>query len=630
MAPKGAIFFEIYISIGETMQEAELNKIIVELVKQFAKPVYIGAKALGTQAVDKLKVNLNTCFTKYLERCHERYSSTKTLLYREVPVNLKDFYVRTDLSLGQGSLIKESAFINEIEEKQKIIVSGTAGSGKSTFCKSIFLDLIESPRGIFPIFIELRHLNSQKDGTLYDYVTDTLTNIESTFSKQQLEYSLKLGKVLLIFDGFDEINSDIREKYEKEIIELANKYQKIMILVSSRPDGRFSSWEEFYHYNILPLDKEKAKNLILKLEYDRQVKRQFLQELEKSLYDKHQSFARNPLLLTMMLLTYEQIAEIPNKIHLFYEQAFLTLFNKHDSLKSLYKRKSFSGLPLDDFKKVLSSFCVLSYADKKYFFNQDEILNYLEKAIHICGVVAEPKHFLNDLLDSVCIMQRDGLGFTFTHRSFQEYFTALFLVGLANRNRFEVFDKIAFVNDRDDVIPMIFDINSDLLEQEWIIPRLEKMVFDFSTIPSTNEGKIMVIAKMYKGLTIHHGDDEFTVAFRLHSDTSDHTHFLFILFKIYHEEIQSYQDKYINEQTPAQLNVEKNLIRLDIRNHHDDFLDLSDLSRIKKATKNRIIKSGCCDHFVCRLDFIKHKLESLKRKHSEKHKDISQLLLGED
>ena len=35
--------------------------------------------------------------------------------------------------------------------------------------------------------------------------------------------------------------------------------------------------------------------------------------------------------------------------------------------------------------------------------------------------------FLRDLLKSVCVMQIEGVEYTFTHRSFQEYFAAYFI-----------------------------------------------------------------------------------------------------------------------------------------------------------------------------------------------------------
>ncbi|MEL4430165.1 NACHT domain-containing protein [Shewanella mangrovisoli] len=613
------------------MKELDPNAIAVELVKQFAKPIFDGVGKLKGEALDKLKVTLNTCFSKYITRSYDRYSKTKTLLYRDAPVNIKDFYVRTDLEINFGRKIQESDFIEELQRNKRLVISGTAGSGKSTFCKSIFLDLIESPIGVFPIFVELRHLNTDSDTSLFDFILKTLTEIESTFTKSQLDYSLDLGKVLLIFDGFDELNNELREKYEKEIVAIASKYQNILMLLSSRPDGRFNSWEEFYVYRVLPLDKEKSKSLISKLDYDRQVKRKFLDVLDKSLYEIHESFASNPLLLTMMLLTYEQIAEIPNKIHLFYEQAFLTLFNKHDSLKSLYKRKSFSNLPLDDFKRLLSAFSIVSYVDRKYYFSEDEIKKYLENALRISGININKESFLNDLLDTVCIMQRDGNGYTFTHRSFQEYFTSIFIVNYASDNKFKIVDKIAFVNDRDDVIPMIFDINQDFLEQTWVIPRLEKMIDELSVIPDTKNGKVKLLSLMYRGLTTHDNDGEYGIAFRLYRRDGDNTRFIHILYKIYNDELYQYHktQRDIDESDKVK-EAERLLVQivLEGEGEEQDFLSLEDLSSVPPEVISLIYASNCYGHVNTNLNFAKEKLSALREKYTCKQNDLSELLFS--
>lgn len=616
------------------MAELDVSKIAVELVKQFSKPVIEGVKSVGGSAKDRLRVDFHVCFTKYLERSHERLSKTKTLLYRQAPVSIKKFYVRTDLSLGNNQTVKESDFIEEIEKNRRLVVSGTAGCGKSTFCKSVFLDLVEEPRAVFPIFIELRHLNGQKEKGLVKYVIDSLINIDPKFTQKQFDYALKLGKVLLILDGFDEINIENREFYEREMLSLSNNYQNILILISSRPDRRFASWEEFFHYSVLPLDKDKALALIGKLDYDSEVKKSFLKALEELLFEKHISFARNPLLLTMMLLTYEQIAEIPNKVHLFYEQAFLTLFNKHDSLKSLYKRESFSGLPLDEFKQVLSAFCVLSYTDRKYYFDEGEIDGYLKKSIEICGVNTTHVHFQNDLLDSVCILQRDGLGYAFTHRSFQEYFTALFVVNLTSNNRYEIFDKIAFINDRDNVISMIFDINPTLLEQAWVVPRIESLIHDYSMIPSTNEGKLEMLSKTYSAIVTHDYDGHepeaenstVQIAYRLYDQPDDHPRFLMLLQRLYDTEAQEYWKKNKLKRHARALKAEADLVRLDIIESMG--LDITNLNDLKQATKNRILRAGLCDQLSLRIDFAKNKLDALRKKHKEKDKNITQLLLG--
>ena len=49
------------------MSDIDLNKIIVELVKEFSLPIYANAKKFGVDSLDKLKVIQNKCFTKYLK-----------------------------------------------------------------------------------------------------------------------------------------------------------------------------------------------------------------------------------------------------------------------------------------------------------------------------------------------------------------------------------------------------------------------------------------------------------------------------------------------------------------------------------------------------------------------------------
>jgi hypothetical protein len=41
----------------------------------------------------------------------------------------------------------------------------------------------------------------------------------------------------------------------------------------------------------------------------------------------------------MMLMTFDEFAEITSKMHIFYDQAFNVLYNKHDATKTSFRRK---------------------------------------------------------------------------------------------------------------------------------------------------------------------------------------------------------------------------------------------------------------------------------------------------
>lgn len=95
--------------------------------------------------------------------------------------------------------------------------------------------------------------------------------------------------------------------------------------------------------------------------------------LENGMFEKYRSFASNPLLLSIMLMTFDERAEIPDKLNDFYEQAFSALFNVHDGSKDCFKRDIKSGLGADDFKTVFAYFCFKSYFKGDYQFTDSTL-----------------------------------------------------------------------------------------------------------------------------------------------------------------------------------------------------------------------------------------------------------------
>ena len=177
----------------------------------------------------------------------------------------------------------------------------------------------------------------------------------------------------------------------------------------------------------------------------------------------------------MMLITFKEIAHIPEKIHIFYDQAFDALFFKHDATKeAAFRRKMHSDLPIDEFKSCLAYFSISTYLKEKFSFSETNIKDELRDAIALSKVDTNPEKFLADLLESVCILQRDGLHLVFTHRSFQEYFAAFFISkGPASVGR--LLDSIC-PRHNDIVLNLAYDMNSNLIEREWVLPRLEILI----------------------------------------------------------------------------------------------------------------------------------------------------------
>jgi hypothetical protein len=175
----------------------------------------------------------------------------------------------------------------------------------------------------------------------------------------------------------------------------------------------------------------------------------------------------------MMLLTFSSYGDVDEKIHVFYDQAFDTLFSRHDSTKEVFRRVRSTDYSIDVFKKILASFCLISYNENKTAFSQSEVLETLTKVVKLDGLQVNGAAFLEDLLSAVCILQKDGLRIVFSHRSFQEYFCAYRLMRFPENKVAELIGRFAS-RISDNVLPMLFDMDSRLVNRTYIYPMLNR------------------------------------------------------------------------------------------------------------------------------------------------------------
>ena len=335
-----------------------------------------------------------------------------------------------------------------------------------------FLFLSEQSERL-PVFIELRDVNDYPDFSILEFIKDKIQEHIPGFTVDQLKYALKEGMIALFLDGYDEIDHDRRRKRAREIISLAGRYNESIIFVSSRHDEGFVGWERFTNYQLLAFTENQVRALIQKIPYDETIKALFVKKLDAGIYETHKEFLVNPLLTLMMLITLEQFAEIPAKIHLFYEYAFEALFARHDVTKSGgFQRKRHVSIALDDYRRLFSYFCTISYLKEIFRFTESNALEILSKSIVSSQINVNKEDMLEDLVQCTCMLARDGLDFVFNHRSFQEYFVAYFFA----RIKVEEFERVApqliVRGSMDSVFLMMSEMNKEKFEESWALPQL--------------------------------------------------------------------------------------------------------------------------------------------------------------
>jgi len=451
-------------------EQIDYNKIAADLIQKNLEKIIDSLPNLARKLKSQAQIAFKTAFREYMKQAISKYSKIKTILYRDHPVYLYDFYVPLDI-FSDNIKINSVNSSKLFDEGNFFVITSTAGSGKSTLFKHLFLNTIENRLRI-PIFIELRTLNNTNK-SIRDQLFDTLKQLKFNLEKKYLNKCLTSGVFAIFLDGFDELQLKLRTEVSREIAFLADKYPENCYIVSSRPDNQFISWDKFTVLKTRPLDKGKACDLIKRLDYDKDTKKLFIKGLSSDLYDKHTQFLSNPLLLTIMLMCYHEYAEIPNKKSLFYSQAFEALYCKHDATKSGYRRQMHAKLAIDDFAKVLSCFCILTHSNVQVTFDQMSVLKYLDQAKKITGIQFNKEDYMRDLLESVCILMPDGINITFTHRSFQEYFAAQYIATAKESIQKKLLKREFKDFETNEMLSLLLEIDPDLVETEVLIPRLE-------------------------------------------------------------------------------------------------------------------------------------------------------------
>mgnify|MGYP002794378346 FL=1 len=456
-----------------------LTNVATNIVEDSAKNAWNKIKKFFKDLDAKDSIRYKTAYEKYLINTKQKVSKIKTIIYRRAPKDLYSFYECIGVRYNGNTINTEN--INDIlKVGNKIIVTGTGGVGKSILFKHLFLNTVAETEYI-PVLIELRSFNiyDVKDISIYTAIYKCLVDNGFELSEEYFEYSLREGAYIIFFDGYDEVNRDKTEKITSEIKALSEKYGENKFFISSRPSEEFIGWNDFCEVETLKLNKQQALNLVKKLEFDEVVKDTFYKELDRTLYDKYESFASNPLLLNIMLLTFQKHASIPERLNDFYDEAFVTLFNVHDATKDSYVRDIRSGLGCEDFKLVFSYICFKSYFNGEFQFSESRIRFYIQQAKEkFDRFNFTVENFQEDLTQSVCMLVKEGGTYRFSHRSFQEYFAAWYTCKLVDDVQAKLL--LNWIQESDSVFSdsyftMLFDLQSEKVNKIILCPILKEV-----------------------------------------------------------------------------------------------------------------------------------------------------------
>jgi len=329
---------------------------------------------------------------------------------------------------------------DEIYETNLFILLGQPGSGKSSLTKKL---LCEAKTSKEIVLIQLRNF--------YDIVENTTTPIIRDYAIENFlkhkGYTKNLEKKIIILDGLDEfimlagsdienINSFVENSFKLLLNFVANKNNKILITTRFGYID-FKTIESFLNSNredlrkiivlkLEPFSKKQIFSMLNRLDAISKQKNAIKNILEDT-KDSVNELLSQPIILFYIVSLNIEILGVKNRSD-FYGKIFDKVIERkwEDDEFLSYLPDSFT---LNSYKNMLIKIGSYLEFNSKLSLNKDELIGLIKE------FEIKKKHYktiFSDILVGFYFKERinqdNTLALEFLHRSFQEYFAALYLV----------------------------------------------------------------------------------------------------------------------------------------------------------------------------------------------------------
>lgn len=421
-------------------------------------------------------------FKRYLNDMVEKYSYINTLVLRNNRKKLIDLYQPLTISIKDDGKLREEKIVgypnNLLNEYPKLLITDTAGMGKSTMSRRMYLDVIYNNYGI-PLFIELRRISEKH--TIFQDILEQVSGLNKEFDFVLLKELLKKGGFIIFLDGYDEIPSKNKSFVTDNIQQLVDNAPRNKYVITSRPEDGLAYFGAFQKARIKPLEKREAYELLRRYDGNGEVSKRLIDILDTGAFESISEFLKNPLLTSLLFIAFEYKQTIPLRKHIFYAQVIDAYFQSHDLTKGGgYMHEKKSGLDVDDFNKIMRRIGYECMRIQQVEFDKNEFLEIIEKAKSAYPTIEfKASDLFEDLEHSVPLFCVDGVLHRWVHKSIQEYYASMYLSRDLNDIKGKVLDTIynsekilSYYN----VLDLFSDIDNNSFILHFLNPTLSKYV----------------------------------------------------------------------------------------------------------------------------------------------------------
>ena len=326
--------------------------------------------------------------------------------------------------------------LDAVERHSKLMILGKPGAGKTTFLKRLatLCNLGEFQAYRVPVFVTLKDFAEASDQvSLLTYVNQqwSACGVQDT---EMVTSLLEHGSALVLLDGLDEVKETEHDRALREIQAFTNQFRACQFVMTCRIAAREYTFEQFTEVEVADFDDDQiaefATNWFQSKE-DPVKAKTFLEKLKDN--QPIQELATNPLLLTLLCLVFGEAADFPRNRSELYKEGLDVLLKKWDAKRNIERDQLYKQLSLKRKEDLLSQMALDMFERGEYFFKQRIIEAQVTRYIqNLPDAKTDPESLQLDseaVLKSIeaqhgLLVERARGIYSFSHLTFQEYFTA--------------------------------------------------------------------------------------------------------------------------------------------------------------------------------------------------------------
>ena len=327
-----------------------------------------------------------------------------------------------------------------------LMVLGGPGIGKSTFLRKIGLEALkkggELRRECIPVFLELKKFREEQID-IKQKIVEEFETCKFPTAETLVNSALEQGKLLVLFDGLDEVPSQRLNQVVEQIEDFVDRHDKNSFVASCRIAACHSSFRRFIDVTIAEFDDEQITQFIARWFGSREDEALGTADTYRELLfqDKHKAtreLAQTPLLLTFLCLVYDREQTLPSKRSTLYERALNIILQEWSAQKRIERDPIYEGFHPELEKLMLAKIAYDSFKQDQLFFSKNAVAEHI--AAFLADTLDAPKCLNADkVLTAIEVQQgilveRASNAYSFSHLTLQEYLTALHIVDTQKEN----------------------------------------------------------------------------------------------------------------------------------------------------------------------------------------------------